>query len=67
MKNKHCDLIFANDVSKKEIGFNSDYNQISIINKRGDIQLIPKNKKSIIANKIAQILVNKLIDDRNIN
>tara|TARA_X000001036_G_scaffold416533_1_gene433652 strand:+ start:3247 stop:4473 length:1227 start_codon:yes stop_codon:yes gene_type:complete len=67
MKNKHCDLIFANDVSKKEIGFNSDYNQVSIINKRGDIQLIPKNKKSIIANKIAQILVNKLIDDRNIN
>ncbi len=67
MKNKHCDLIFANDVSKKEIGFNSDYNQVSIINKRGDIQLIPKNKKSIISNKIAQILVNKLIDDRNIN
>ena len=28
---------------------------------------IPKNKKSFIANKIAQILLNKLIDDRNIN
>ena len=24
MKNKNCDLIFANDVSKKGIGFNSD-------------------------------------------
>jgi phosphopantothenoylcysteine decarboxylase/phosphopantothenate--cysteine ligase len=67
MKNKHCDLIFANDVSKKGMGFNSDYNQISVIDKKGNIKTIPKNKKSFIANKIAQILLDKLIDDRNIN
>ncbi len=67
LKNKHCDLIFANDVSKKGIGFNSDYNQISVIDKKGNIKTIPKNKKSFIANKIAQILLDKLIDDRNIN
>ena len=65
LKNKHCDLIFANDVSKKGIGFNSDYNQISVIDKKGNIKTIPKNKKSFIANKIAQILLDKLIDDRN--
>ena len=29
--------------------------------------MIPKNRKSFIANKIAQILLNKLIDDKNIN
>ena len=67
MKDKNCDLIFANDVSKKGVGFNSDYNKVSIIDGNGDIQIIPKNKKSLIANKIAQILVDKLIDDRNIN
>ena len=67
MKNKNCDLIFANDVSKKGIGFNSDYNKISVIDQKGSIKKIPKNKKSFIANKIAQILLNKLIDDRNIN
>jgi len=67
MKNKHCDLIFANNVSKKKVGFNSDYNQVSIIDKKGNIKSIPKNKKSFIANKIAQILLDKLIDDRNIN
>ena len=67
LKNKHCDLIFANDVSKKGIGFNSDYNQISVIDKKGNIKTIPKNKKSFIATKIAQILLDKLIDDRNIN
>ena len=67
MKDKNCDLIFANDVSKKGIGFNSDYNKVSVIDNKGKIQTIPKNKKSLIANKIAQILVDKLIDDRNIN
>ena len=67
MKNKNCDIIFANDVSKKEIGFNSDFNKVSVIDQRGKIQIITKNKKSFIANKIAQILLDKLIDDRNIN
>ncbi|MBL6786169.1 MAG: bifunctional phosphopantothenoylcysteine decarboxylase/phosphopantothenate--cysteine ligase CoaBC [Candidatus Pelagibacter bacterium] len=67
MKDKNCDLIFANDVSKKGLGFNSDYNKVSVIDCKGNIQIIPKNKKSLIANKIAQILVDKLIDDRNIN
>ena len=66
-KNKHCDLIFANDVSKKGIGFNSEYNKVSVIDKKGKIKTIPKNKKSFIANKIAQILLDKLVDDRNIN
>jgi len=67
MKNKNCDLIFANDVSKKEIGFNSDFNKVSMIDQKGNVKIIPKNKKSFIANKIAQILLSKLIDDRNIN
>ncbi len=68
MKEKHCDFIFANDVSQKDIGFNSNYNKISVIDKKGNIQVIPKNKKSFIANKIAKILVDRLlIDDRNIN
>ena len=67
MKNKNCDLIFANDVSKKDTGFNSDFNKVSVIDQKGSINTIQKNKKSFIANKIAQILLNKLIDDRNIN
>ncbi len=67
LKKKHCDFIIANNVSKKGVGFNSDYNEVSIIDKTGDVLNIPKNKKSFIANKIAQILLNKLIDDRNIN
>ncbi len=68
IKKKHCDLIFANDVSQNDIAFNSDYNKISIIDKTGNIKIIKKNKKSFIANKIAQILLDKLLmNDRNIN
>ena len=36
MKRKHCDIIFANDVSQKDIGFNSDYNKVSVIDKKGN-------------------------------
>ena len=68
MKKKNCDIIFANDISQKDIGFNSDYNKISVIDKEGNMKIIKKNKKSFIANKIAEILLNKLlINDRNIN
>ena len=67
MKNKNCDIIFANDISKKDIGFNSEFNKVSMIDQKGNIKILQKNKKSFIANKIAQILLDKIIDDRNIN
>ncbi len=68
LKNKHCDLIVANDVSNKEVGFNSDYNEVTIIDKSGRTRFIRKNKKSFIANKIAKIILENLFkNDRNIN
>ena len=68
MKKKNCDLMIANDVSKKDIGFNVDYNKVSIIDNKGNVKLIKKNKKSLIANKIAEIILDKLlIDGRNFN
>ena len=68
IKEKYCDLIIANDVSKKDLGFNSDYNKVSIIDKKGKVKSIPKNKKSYIANIIANIILDKLLmNDKNIN
>ena len=68
MKKKNCDLIIANDVSKKDIGFNSDYNKVSIIDNNGNIKIIKKNKKSYIASKIAEVILDKLlVDDRSFN
>tara|TARA_B110001452_G_scaffold53165_1_gene40581 strand:+ start:218 stop:1447 length:1230 start_codon:yes stop_codon:yes gene_type:complete len=68
IKEKYCDLIIANDVSKKNVGFNSDYNKVSIIDNKGKVKSIPKNKKSFIASIIARIILDKLlINDKNIN
>jgi phosphopantothenoylcysteine decarboxylase / phosphopantothenate---cysteine ligase len=68
IKEKYCDLIIANDVSKKDIGFNSDFNKVTIIDKKGKIKNISKNKKSFIASTVAKIILDKLLmNDKNIN
>ena len=68
LRKKNCDLIVANNVSKKDRGFNSDYNEVSILDNNGNIKLIKKSKKSIIASKIADIILDKLLmNDRNFN
>tara|TARA_B100000579_G_scaffold369786_1_gene331442 strand:- start:16079 stop:17308 length:1230 start_codon:yes stop_codon:yes gene_type:complete len=68
LKEKYCDIIIANDVSKKNTGFNSEYNKVSIINKKGKVESIPKNKKSYIASIIAKKIIDKfLVDDKTFN
>jgi len=68
LKQKNCDLIVVNDVSRKDSGLNSDYNRVSIIDSSGRIKVIKKNKKSFIANAIAEIVLEKLlINDRSFN
>ncbi len=68
LNNKYCDIIIANDVSKKDTGFNSDYNKVTIIEKNGKINNLPKNKKGYIAAKIAKKIIDKfLINDKNTN
>ena len=68
LKEKYCDFIIANDVSKNDVGFNVDYNKVSLIDKKGKVDFIPKNKKSYIASIIVKKIVDKfLIDDKNIN
>jgi phosphopantothenoylcysteine decarboxylase/phosphopantothenate--cysteine ligase len=53
IKEKYCDLIIANDVTKEEYG---------------NVKSLPKNKKSFIANAIAKIILDKLLKhDKNIN
>ena len=53
---KHCDWIIANDVSKSEIGFDSDFNEVSIIykDKNKKNELISKRNKSEIAEEITK-------------
>ena len=62
LKNKNCDWIVANDVSKKNIGFESDYNEVTIHykntpNKKEKLSL---KKKSEISEEIVDRIVNQI-------
>lgn len=51
---KGCDYLIANDISRKDIGFSSDDNEVSILDKNGNITQIEKAPKSTIARKILE-------------
>ena len=68
MKEKFCDIIIANDISKKNIGFNSDLNEVTIIEKNGKTQKIQKNSKKFIASLIAKKIVDTfLLNEKSLN
>lgn len=53
---KGCDFLVANDVSRSDIGFSSDYNEVYILNKSGEVQKINKTTKTQVAKKILEII-----------
>ena len=62
MREKRCDIIIANDVSKKETGFNVDLNEVIMIDKNGDIQKVKKNTKKFIASILARKIINSFLE-----
>jgi len=52
LKAKNLDLVVINDVSSNEIGFESDYNQVKMITKHGNISSTEIEPKRVIAGKI---------------
>lgn len=52
---KQCDLIFHNDVSQSDIGFNSDYNAGTLITAKEQI-VIERAPKAVIAERIVKVL-----------
>ncbi len=68
MQDKLCDIMVANDVSKKEVGFNSDLNEVTILDKNGKMQKIKKSSKKFIAALIAKKIVDTfLLNEKKIN
>jgi len=59
---KNCDWIIANDISNKSIGFNSDFNEVTILykNKKINDEKLYMKKKSEIANEIIDRVVGQL-------
>ena len=59
LKNKNCDWIIANDVSKKNTGFNSDYNEVTIHyrDSKNEKEKLSLRKKSEISEEIVDRIV----------
>ncbi len=54
IQHKGCDLLVANDISRKDIGFDSDSNEVYIINREFNIRHIEKDTKQNIAKRILE-------------
>jgi phosphopantothenoylcysteine decarboxylase/phosphopantothenate--cysteine ligase len=46
------DLIIANDISRNDIGFESDFNEVIVLKQDGSVKKLKKDNKRIIARKI---------------
>ncbi|MBR1461240.1 hypothetical protein IJ596_06390 [bacterium] len=59
IEKKGCDFLIANDISRKDIGFGVDENEVSILDKNGGITKLEKASKGVIARKIWERVVEK--------
>ena len=60
LSEKNCDWIIANDVSDSSIGFESDFNEITIFYKNKNYEKIKKMKKSLLADKIIERVISQI-------
>ena len=60
LKNKNCDMIIANDVSNKSIGFDSDFNEVTIFYKNNKQEKLFAKNKSLISDEIIEKVNNQL-------
>ena len=62
LKNKNCDWIIANDISKKNSGFNSDFNEVTIYFKdfKNKKEKLSFKKKSEISEEIVDRIITQI-------
>ena len=59
LEEKNLDAIAANNVSKKDAGFASDFNEISLIFRNGETINLERGTKDGLAQKLVKILSEK--------
>lgn len=62
--NKNLDLIIANDVSNKDIGFDSDDNEVTLITEK-EKHLIERQNKRKVSKKIIDFISGRINDQNN--
>jgi phosphopantothenoylcysteine decarboxylase/phosphopantothenate--cysteine ligase len=56
LKHKKLDIVFANDISKEGIGFDSEYNELLMITKDGTKDNLPRLPKDELAFKVVKLI-----------
>ena len=64
LSNKNLDLIIANDVSNKDIGFDSDDNEVTLITEK-EKHLIERQNKRKVSKKIINFISGRINDQNN--
>ena len=64
LSNKNLDLIIANDVSNKDIGFDSDDNEVTLITEK-EKRLIERQNKRKVSKKIIDFISGRINDQNN--
>lgn len=57
LQRKGCDLVIANDVSRKDTGFDSEENEVILCFPSGQTELLPKQSKRELAREIIRRVV----------
>ncbi len=60
LNEKKCDWLVANDVSNKSIGFNTDFNEVSIFYKDKETDKLKYKPKSEISDELVEKIINHL-------
>ena len=60
IEQKNCDWIIANNVSDDSIGFESDYNEVTIFYKDKSSEKFPKMKKSLLAKRLVEKVISQI-------
>lgn len=53
---KGCDYLIANDISRNDIGFGSEDNEVVILDKNGGMKRLEKASKSVIARQVLEYI-----------
>ena len=58
LREKNCDIVVANDVSRADSGMESDKNEVTILFRGGEIKKISRAPKQIVARELIKIFAN---------
>lgn len=60
LEKRGFDVIVANDISRSDIGFTADYNEVLLISRRGRKEFVGRSLKEVVARKILDLVREEL-------